>query len=99
MGRKPKIIWAECRNELYIKIKYCVIPTLIILIDGLQISRFKRNGDGYIKATIALNWFKKELEHGKKNSYSKAELKRYKETISMYEEALENFKQNKNGKN
>ncbi len=75
---KPKTLdVAKYNNELYIKVGDCGIPTLLLLICGMNMYWFK--GDGaWLKVTELRDWFKKQL---KKAVDSKREMKIYKNGV------------------
>jgi hypothetical protein len=88
MGRKPKNIWLWNNGTLFIRSKYCGIPFLILCADSFTLYQFEGKKDMYLKAEDCLNWFKQELEYGRKYRYIEGSLKKYKRFIDLYSKAI-----------
>jgi hypothetical protein len=89
MGRRPKTIWALHNGTLYVKANYCGIHILILMADAFMLYHFKGDRSTYLKAEDCLNWFKNELEYGRKHEYSRRKLKEYEQFIELYSKAID----------
>jgi hypothetical protein len=89
MGRRPKTIWVWNNGTLYVKAKYCGIHILVLMADCFTLYQFKGDKNTYLKAEDCLNWFKQELDYGRKHGYRQKELKEYEQFIELYSKAID----------
>ena len=78
-------------GKLFVKSKKSGIPIIVILVDSLKQTSFKKSKYLYMSVTDVLDWYKKELAYGLKRTppYPERDLQKYRDAIIACEKSLQ----------